>query len=74
MVEFDLQKKGHRLLIAGFIDILFGGAGNFNHDSCLEKFSDLFQTLPFPCERGPGINVGTRPLLFSQSPCISLLC
>ena len=43
VAEFDLkkQKKGHRFLIAAFVDILPRDADNCSHDPSLEKFSDL---------------------------------
>ena len=49
VVEFDLQKKGHRLLIAASMDVSARGAGNFSHDPSLGKISNFFQTLPDFC-------------------------
>ena len=57
------QKKGHRLFVAASMDVLPCGSSNFGHDLSQEGFSDFFhnfQTLPDPCLRVPGINVGTR--------------
>ena len=65
MAEFDFQKKDHRLLIAGSMDVLPRGADKFSHDSSSGK---SFQTLPDPLLKGAGINFGTGPGLFSQCP------
>ena len=45
VVEFDLQKKTHRLLIAAFMDIFPRGAGDFSQDQSLEKFLDFPRSL-----------------------------
>ena len=38
-LQFHLQKKGPRLLIAASVDVLPRGSGDFGHDPSLGKFS-----------------------------------
>ena len=45
VLEFDLQKKGHHLLIAASMDVLPRGPGDFNHDPSLGKFLDFTRLL-----------------------------
>ena len=43
MIEFDLQKnKGHRQVIATFMDVLPCDAGNVSHHPSLEKLPKFF--------------------------------